>query len=64
MSTKSTLDKLEACSTLQELSKLADVKTMKAALRSYLKSQLYHAKHNAKVAMMVRVYKEEHPDQS
>ena len=62
MSTKSTLDKLEACSTLQELAKLADVATLKSALRSYLKSKAYHAKHNAKNAMMIKAYKAEHPE--
>lgn len=58
----SKLDKLEACSTLEELSKLADVETLKRALRSYLKSKVYHAKHNAKNAQMIRAYKAEHPE--
>jgi len=58
----STLDKLEKCSTLEELAKLADVDTLKCALRSYLKSKVYHAKHNAKNAAMIRAYKAEHPE--
>jgi len=58
----SKLDKLEACSTLEELSKIADVDTLKKALRSYLKSKVYHAKHNAKNAQMIRAYKAEHPE--
>lgn len=57
-----TLEKLEACSTVQELEKLADLDTLKRALRSYLKSKVYHAKHNAKNAMMIRAYKAEHPE--
>ena len=64
MSTLSTLSKLEACSTLQELSKLADVETLIKAYKSYLKSKVYHAKHNAKNAMMIKAYKAEHPDRS
>jgi len=62
MKSLTTLDKLEACSTLQELSKLADVDTLKKALRSYLKSKVYHAAHNAKNAMMIKAYKLEHPE--
>jgi len=57
-----TLEKLEACSTLDELSKLADLDTLKRALRSYLKSKVYHAKHNARNAEMIRAYKAEHPE--
>jgi len=60
----STLAKLEKCSTLEELSKLADVDTLKSALRSYLKSKAYHAKHNAKNAAMIKAYKAEHPELS
>lgn len=62
MSKLSTLDKLEACSTLQELSKLSSLEELKSALRSYLKSKVYHAKHNAKNAAMIRAYKAEHPE--
>lgn len=58
----STLQKLEKCSTLEELSKLADVETLKKAYKSYLKSKIYHAKHNARNAEMIRVYKLEHPE--
>jgi len=64
MSKTSTLDKLEACSTLEELSKLADLATLKSALRSYLKSKVYHAAHNAKNAAMIKAYKAEHPELS
>lgn len=62
MSKTSTLDKLEACSTLAELSKLADVDTLKKALRAYLKSKVYHAAHNAKNAAYIKAYKLEHPE--
>ena len=58
----STLSKLEACSTLEELAKLSTLQELKSALRSYLKSKAYHAKHNAKNAMMIRAYKAEHPE--
>jgi len=57
-----TLAKLEACSTLEELSKLSTLQELKTALRSYLKSKAYHAKHNAKNAAMIRAYKAEHPE--
>ena len=59
-----TLQKLEACSTLEELSKFADVFTLKRALRAYLKSKAYHAKHNAKNAAYIKAYKAEHPELS
>lgn len=62
MKTLSTLEKLEKCSTLQELSKLSDLDELKKALRSYLKSKVYHAKHNAKNAQMIKAYKLEHPE--
>jgi len=62
MSKTSTLDKIEACSTLEELSKLSDLVELKSALRSYLKSKVYHAAHNAKNAMMIKAYKREHPE--
>lgn len=57
-----TLAKLEACSTLEELAKLSSLDELKKALRSYLKSKVYHAKHNAKNAQMIRAYKAEHPE--
>ena len=58
----STLDKIEKCSTLDELSKLSTLQELKSALRSYLKSKVYHAQHNAKNAQMIRAYKKEHPE--
>ena len=64
MSKTSTLDKIEACSSLEELAKLSDLVELKSALRSYLKSKAYHAKHNAKNAMMIKAYKAEHPELS
>lgn len=62
MSTSSILSKLEKCSTLQELSKLATVEDLVKAYKSYLNSKLYHAKHNAKNAQMIKAYKLEHPE--
>lgn len=59
-----TLEKLEACSTLEELTKLSDLAELKSALRSYLKSKVYHAKHNARNAQMIKAYKAEHPELS
>lgn len=54
--------KIEKCSTSQELSKLATLDELKKAYRTYMKSKEYHAKHNAKNAEMIRVYKLEHPE--
>ena len=62
MKTLSTLDKIEACSTLDELAKLSTLGELKKALRSYLKSKVYHAAHNAKNAQMIKAYKLEHPE--
>ena len=64
MSKLSTLDKLEACSTLEELAKIADLDTLKKAYRSYMKSKVYHAMHNAKNAAYIKAYKLEHPELS
>jgi len=64
LSTLSKLEKIEKVSTLSELSKLSDVDELKKALCSYLKSKLYHQKHNEKNAQMIRAYKLEHPELS
>lgn len=55
-------EKIEKASTTAELAKLSDLKELKAALKSYLKSKEYHVKHNAKNAEMIRIYKLEHPE--
>ena len=62
MSTLSKLEKIERVSTISELSKLSNVDELKRALRSYLKSQLYHKTHNEKNAQMIRDYKRLHPE--
>lgn len=54
--------KIEKCSTLDELAKLASLDELKKAYRTYMKSKEYHAKHNAKNAEMIRIYKLEHPE--
>lgn len=64
MSTLSLLEKIDKVSTLEELSKLSTLDTLKKSLRSYLKSQLYHKKHNERNAQMIRSYKKEHPELS
>jgi len=58
----SVIENIAHASTLEELAKLSSLDELKVALRSYLKSKAYHAKHNAKNAAMIRAYKAEHPE--
>ena len=58
----STIESIANASTLEELAKLSSLDELKVALRSYLKSKVYHAKHNARNAAMIRAYKAEHPE--
>lgn len=58
----STIDKIAKCSTLEELAKLSTLQELKSALKSYLKSKVYHAAHNAKNAQMIKAYRKEHPE--
>ena len=55
-------EKIEKSSTVDELAKISTVDELKAALRTYLKSKAYHAKHNAKNAEKIRIYNAEHPE--
>jgi len=55
MAKSSLFEQIEKCSTIDELSKLADVETLKKAYKSYLKSKAAHSAYNARKTKLYKL---------